>query len=66
MLKGLSGVGLMDLGTLDAIKKLSAAKITQTSSQIPQKNAELATTEGKEEVFKSSSDGQVITYPQPC
>ena len=29
-------------------------------------HSELATTEGKEEVFKSSSDGQVITYPQPC
>ena len=63
MLKGLSGVGLMDLGTLDALKKSSAAKITETSPQSPQKNVEVATTE---EVFKATSNEQVTTYPQPC
>lgn len=69
MPKGLSFVGLMDLGTLDALKKSSATKITQTSSSPPEKkNIELTVKESKEEAFKAAtpSSEQIITYSQPC
>ena len=68
MPKGLSFVGLMDLGTLDALKKSSATKITQPSASPPEKNVELTVKESKEEAFKAAtpSSEQVITYSQPC
>ncbi|MBI3220311.1 MAG: hypothetical protein HYZ44_12435 [Bacteroidetes bacterium] len=37
MAKGLSGVGLMDIGTLDALKKFYATKIAQPAAPLLEK-----------------------------
>jgi hypothetical protein len=69
MQKGISFVGLMDLGTLDALKKSSVAKIPQVTAEIHETEAELTLKkEEKEETFRSAplSNGQAITHPQQC
>lgn len=69
MQKGISFVGLMDLGILDALKKSSVAKIPQVSAEIHETDIELTLKkEEKEETFKSAplSNEQAIPHPQQC
>ena len=64
MSKGLSFAGLMDLGTLDALKVSTAKAASNSKEKI--KETESNTKESKGSVEASPSKEPVFTYPQPC
>lgn len=69
MPKGISFVGLMDLGTLDALKKSPVEKIAKTPTQQTEVLADTDLKESNckaEETTSAAQNGKLITYPQPC
>ena len=59
-----SGVGLMDLGTLDALKRFSTTKAAQPSDSNGEKSTESSAKEATEKVTKSkNSDEKIILCP---
>ena len=64
MSKGLSFAGLMDLGTLDALKISSTKAPSNSKEKI--KETESGIKESKESAVISPSKEPVFTYPQPC
>ncbi len=61
-------VGLMDLGTLDALKKVSFVNRKQTTIQLQEGLEPVAkASENKDQKEESASPtASSITYPQPC
>jgi len=64
MSKGLSFAGLMDLGTLHALKVSTAKAASNSKEKI--KETESSVKESKERADISPSKEPVFTYPQPC